>query len=66
MKRAALVVSLGLLCQPVCAQAAPDDVRILAPTSSWTLDFADERCSLIRKFGRKFQAAASLNLYRER
>jgi hypothetical protein len=29
---------------------AADAPRILAPVSDWTLDFADERCSLIREF----------------
>lgn len=32
------------------AQAALEDARALAPGSPWTLDFAEERCSLIREF----------------
>jgi hypothetical protein len=30
--------------------AADDDLRIVRPSTAWTLDFADERCSLIREF----------------
>ena len=50
MKRAALVGSVVFLLQAGAAHAA-DGPRILAPSSDWTLDFADERCSLIREFG---------------
>jgi len=50
MKRAVFVVSAAALLQPIGAQAA-DEPRVLAPSSGWTLDFADERCSLIRDFG---------------
>jgi hypothetical protein len=49
MKSAAILVSGMLLLQPVHALAA-DAPRVLSPTSDWTLDFADERCSLIREF----------------
>jgi hypothetical protein len=49
-KRAALIGLAAVLCQPFSATAADDGLRVLAPRSSWTLDFADERCSLIREF----------------
>jgi len=32
------------------AADAADEPRVLAPASPWTLDFAEERCSLIREF----------------
>ncbi len=48
-KRAASLVSAALLLQAGPVHAA-DDPRVLAPVSDWTLDFADERCSLIREF----------------
>lgn len=32
------------------ASHAAEQQRVLRPTSAWTLDFADERCSLIRDF----------------
>lgn len=50
MKRAIFVVSMGALFQPAIVQAADDEPRVLSPASAWTLDFADERCSLIREF----------------
>ena len=40
-----------MLLAPIGAQAAGGAVRVLAPTSGWTLDFGQERCSLIREFG---------------
>jgi hypothetical protein len=49
-KRTAFVASLAILVQPMPAWSA-DEARVLAPSSAWTLDFADERCSLIREFG---------------
>lgn len=49
MKRIAILGHLAMLLQPGSVHAA-EDARILAPTSDWTLDFADERCSLIREF----------------
>jgi hypothetical protein len=49
MKRTAVLCSVALLFQSEAAGAA-DEPRMLAPVSSWTLDFADERCSLIREF----------------
>jgi hypothetical protein len=49
MKRAAFLGSLALLLQSAPVHAA-DELRVLAPVSDWTLDFADERCSLIREF----------------
>ena len=49
MKRLALVVSLALLVDPAGARAAGEP-RVLLPSSDWMLDFADERCSLIREF----------------
>jgi hypothetical protein len=49
-KRAALIGLAAVLGQPFSATAADDGLRVLAPSSSWTLDFADERCSLIREF----------------
>jgi hypothetical protein len=47
--RATILVPAALLLQaaPTHAAAGP---RVLAPVSDWTLDFADERCSLIREF----------------
>lgn len=48
-KRVASIASVAILLVAVGAQAA--EPRILAPISGWTLDFADERCSLIREFG---------------
>lgn len=50
MKRAAILGSAALLVQATPTLAV-DDPRILVPVSDWTLDFADERCSLIREFG---------------
>ena len=49
MKPVAVLASGLLLLQPAYVLAA-DAPRILAPASGWTLDFADERCSLIREF----------------
>ena len=51
MKYIALVAPATVLFHSAGAQAAVDSPRILAPASAWTLDFADERCSLIREFG---------------
>lgn len=48
-KRAAFIASVAVLFGPVGALAA--EPRVLAPISEWTLDYADERCSLIRDFG---------------
>jgi hypothetical protein len=53
MKRIAILGLVPLLWQPdsvYAANNAADGPRVLAPTSDWTLDFADERCSLIREF----------------
>ena len=50
MQRAAFVASLTILLAPATVHAA-ELPRILAPSSAWTLDFATERCSLIRDFG---------------
>ena len=50
MKHAAILALMAIVSQSGPAHAA-DGPRILAPSSDWTLDFADERCSLIREFG---------------
>jgi hypothetical protein len=50
MKRAAFVAGIAALLAPVGASAADGDVRSLPASSVWALDFADERCSLIREF----------------
>jgi hypothetical protein len=47
MKRS--LAALAVLLLPLCVQAA--EPRVLKPTSKWTLDFADERCTLVREFG---------------
>lgn len=50
MKRAVFAAAVAALIQPTGAQAAEGEPRVLVPSSGWTLDFADERCSLIREF----------------
>lgn len=51
MKGAAFIVAVAALVRSLPAAAAVDDPVVLVPSSRWTLDFADERCSLIRDFG---------------
>lgn len=50
MRRAAILGFLVLLFQPGSARAE-EALRILSPSSDWIVDFAEERCSLIREFG---------------
>jgi hypothetical protein len=50
MKRAAILGPVALLLQSG-PTAAADGPRILPASSDWALDFAEERCSLIREFG---------------
>ena len=50
MKRAAFAVSVASLLWSAHGRANEQDVRVLPPSTVWVLDFADERCSLIREF----------------
>ena len=53
MKRKLFLGLVSLLLQPAtvhAADGATESLRVLVPASDWTLDFADERCSLIRQF----------------
>jgi hypothetical protein len=52
MKCAALLLSVTVLTVPIVGQAAAAAPPMLEPVSSWTLDFAQERCSLTRDFAR--------------
>ncbi|MGI8942932.1 MAG: hypothetical protein ACR2FJ_01610 [Qipengyuania sp.] len=45
---AILAVLTGLFSAPALAKEGP---VVLAPTSSWQLDFAEENCRLARTFG---------------
>lgn len=49
LNRAVILGPVALLLYTGPGHAA-DDMRVLSPVSDWTLDFADERCSLIREF----------------
>lgn len=42
-----LAIGLGVLSQPAIARAP----TVLTPTSNWNLDYAEDKCRLIRRFG---------------
>lgn len=49
MRSLVWIAAVGLLAGAP-AQAARE-AKVLEPSSAWTLDYGDERCSLIRTFG---------------
>ncbi|WP_305096742.1 hypothetical protein [Croceibacterium aestuarii] len=51
MKRSAFAALIVVLLAASPASAVDQMPLVLQPTSQWRLDFADERCSLIRQFG---------------
>lgn len=51
MRRGFIFAGLALAILAVPAGAAPKPPLVLEPTSQWNLDYAAERCSLLRRFG---------------
>jgi hypothetical protein len=52
MRQAAVVLgAVGSLAVATPAASEPRPARSLEPSSTWVLDYADERCSLLRSFG---------------
>lgn len=50
MKIAHVIAFVSAIAAPAMSFAADNDAEILEPSTVWLLDFAEERCSLIREF----------------